>query len=219
MSSWGMSTTRLISRRSIRLSTRRWLACPILRAIRHNRHLTLAQVAARCHTTGSHLSRLERGQRGLRNVEVLRELATALEIPPAWLGLVDRPRACLPIFSLGTTLQDIPLLRTEADWMRRRTLLAGAAGVVSSAFLGTGHAQGQALEHVLLLSPVHAGANLLLTEPQFARLTASLQSLYAAGHYRQVTEQLPSALAATRAADPVSGSPVDLGQRDRRQDR
>jgi transcriptional regulator with XRE-family HTH domain len=173
----------------------------IVRAVRHNRHLTLAQVAARCHTTGSHLSRLERGQRGLRNVEVLRDLATALEIPPVWLGVAVSPRACLPNPSLGTTLHDIPLPRTEADWMRRRTLLAGAAGLASSAVLGTDHAQGQSLEHALLPSPAHADANPLLTEPQLARLTSSLRSLYTAGHYQQVTEQLPRALAAARAAD------------------
>ncbi|WP_141996049.1 helix-turn-helix domain-containing protein [Amycolatopsis cihanbeyliensis] len=48
----------------------------IVRAVRHTRHLTLAQLAVRCHTTGSHLSRLERGQRGPRSVGVLRALAT-----------------------------------------------------------------------------------------------------------------------------------------------
>ncbi len=183
----------------VRAALRTGRAGAVVRAVRRTRQLTLAQLAVLCHTSSSHLSRLERGQRGLRNVDVLRALAIALDIPPAWLGVVDSPLTCLPDSSSGTTLHGVPLPRTEADWMRRRTLLTGATGLVGSAVLGPGQAQGQTLERVLL-SPAQSSAA-PLAEPQLARLTAKLRALFAAGHYQQVTDDLPGALAAAKAAD------------------
>lgn len=168
----------------------------IVRAVRRTRHLTLAQLAARCHTTGSHLSRLERGQRSLRNVEILRALVIALEIPPAWLGVAHPPLTSLPTPGATATLLGIPRPRTEADWMRRRTLLAGATGLATSAVLGNGHA----LEHALFSSPAHPPA-IPLAEPQLAQLVTDLRTLFAAGHYQQVTDELPRALAAARTVD------------------
>ena len=173
----------------------------IVRAVRRHRHLTLTQLAASRHTTGSHLSRLERGQRGLRNVEVLRALAIALEIPPSWLGVADPPRACLPDVPLGATLHDIPLPRSEADWMRRRTLLAGATGLAGTALLGTGHAQSQALEHALLSPSAQTDASPLLARQQLGQLTSRLRSLYTAGCYQQVSDELPRARAAAETSD------------------
>uniref|UniRef100_UPI003F499A74 helix-turn-helix domain-containing protein n=1 Tax=Amycolatopsis sp. CA-096443 TaxID=3239919 RepID=UPI003F499A74 len=172
----------------------------IVRAVRHARHLTQAQLAALCHTSGPHLSRLERGERGLRNVDVLRELATALRIPPSWLGVADPPRACLPTPSPQATLHGILPPRTEADRMRRRTLLFGATALAGSAVFGTGQAQGQTLEHALLTSPAHPGAD-RLTETQLTRLATKLRAQFAAGRYQQVADDLPTALAAAENAD------------------
>ncbi|MFE0024325.1 helix-turn-helix domain-containing protein [Amycolatopsis sp. NPDC059021] len=172
----------------------------IVRAVRHTRHLTLAQLAARCHTSGSHLSRLERGRRGLRNVDVLRELATALEIPPSWLGVADPPRACLPTPRSRTTLHGILPPETEADRMRRRTLLVGATALAGTAVLGTGQAQGRTLEHALLNFPAQPGAD-PLTKTQLTRLAEKLRAEFAAGRYQQVADHLPAALAAVAHAD------------------
>ncbi|HWR47096.1 MAG TPA: helix-turn-helix transcriptional regulator, partial [Pseudonocardiaceae bacterium] len=59
----------------------------IVRSVRRARHLTLAQLAARCGYSISSLSRMERGRQPLTNIRVLRSLADVLGIPPPVFGL------------------------------------------------------------------------------------------------------------------------------------
>lgn len=61
----------------------------IVRAVRLATPLTLADLAEKCGYSISTLSRMERGKQPLRDVQVLRCLAKALQIPPDLLGLTD----------------------------------------------------------------------------------------------------------------------------------
>jgi transcriptional regulator with XRE-family HTH domain len=101
----------------------------VVRAIRRARQLTLAELGARCGYSPSTLSRLETGRQPLRDVEVLRPLAGALDVPARLLGVTDMgvwsptaPR--LPARVAATQRPD-----EEIDPMRRRTLIVGLTGL------------------------------------------------------------------------------------------
>jgi len=114
----------------------------IVRAARLRARLTLAELGHRCGYSASQISRYERGVQPLTDVELLRRFANALAIPHEMFGLVPP--------NLGRATRHAGLKETLAhvggprvgrdvqrrdgdDPVRRRDLLAGAAGLTGAA--------------------------------------------------------------------------------------
>jgi transcriptional regulator with XRE-family HTH domain len=118
----------------------------IVRAARLTAGLTLAELGQRCGYSASQISRYERGVTPLTDVTRLHRFASALDIPPQILGLAPpqpaaagRHAACLkhpadrcraPRVSGESEPED------GDDPVRRRELLAHAAGLAGAAALG-----------------------------------------------------------------------------------
>lgn len=113
----------------------------IIRLFRRAEDLTLAQLGELCGYSASALSRMERGKQPLRDIAVLRRIASALSIPPELLGLASadddsqRLRSAVPFTSA------IPASRVDhgmegGDAVRRRELLIGLGAMSGAAALG-----------------------------------------------------------------------------------
>jgi hypothetical protein len=117
----------------------------IVRAARLKAGLTLADLGQSCGYSASQISRYERGVQPLTDITLLRRFAAALQIPPRVFGLTpgdgewmrrhadhkERPTpAAGPIVGPNFRRED------GDDPVRRRELLAGAAGLASATALG-----------------------------------------------------------------------------------
>jgi transcriptional regulator with XRE-family HTH domain len=118
----------------------------IVRAARLAAGLTLAELGQRCGYSASQISRYERGVQPLTDITLLRRFAAALAIPPQILGLtpLDSSRAGRHADSLKehdartyrpNVSREFQLEGGE-DPVRRRELLARAAGLAGAAALG-----------------------------------------------------------------------------------
>jgi transcriptional regulator with XRE-family HTH domain len=116
----------------------------IVRAARIRSGITLADLGRRCGYSASQISRYERGVQPLTDVTLLRRFADALAIPPQLLGLADE-RDVLATRHADANQQMKTIggpslvgnFRQEDgdDPVRRRELLAGAAGLAGAAVL------------------------------------------------------------------------------------
>jgi transcriptional regulator with XRE-family HTH domain len=120
----------------------------IVRAARIAAGLTLADLGKRCGYSASQISRYERGVQPLTDITLLRRFARALAIPPQVLGLApysgpraggghaDAPRKDRLAIGCGPNVS--PGLQSEGgdDPVRRRELLASAAGLTGAVALG-----------------------------------------------------------------------------------
>jgi transcriptional regulator with XRE-family HTH domain len=95
----------------------------VVRAIRKARHLTQADLAVRCGYSTSTLSRMETGRQPLRDVEVLRLLAAALDVPARLLGVADTRTWSPTPAGLPARVASTQRLDEESDPMRRRAFL------------------------------------------------------------------------------------------------
>ena len=117
----------------------------IVRAARLRAGLTLADLGRICGYSASQVSRYERGIQPLTDVTLLRRFADALTIPHEVFGLAPRTyeRAGRHAETANNGLvaicgpRVVPDFRLEDgdDPVRRRELLAGAAGLASAAFI------------------------------------------------------------------------------------
>jgi len=118
----------------------------IVRAARLAAGLTLAALGRRCGYSASQLSRYERGITPLTDITVLHRFSQALAIPPQVFGLTppdaSRPEQHVVEPDDGGPRVGGPRVSREPQWedgedpVRRRELLAGAAGLVGAAALG-----------------------------------------------------------------------------------
>jgi transcriptional regulator with XRE-family HTH domain len=117
----------------------------IVRAARLRARLTLADLGHRCGYSASQISRYERGVQPLTDVELLRRFGNALAIPHEVFGLVP-PNLGLATRHAGLEESLVAHLcgprvgrdvqrKDGDDPVRRRELLAGAAGLAGSAAL------------------------------------------------------------------------------------
>jgi transcriptional regulator with XRE-family HTH domain len=109
---------------------------------------TLADLGKRCDYSASQISRYERGVQPLTDITLLRRFARALAIPPQALGLAPYYGTQAGGGHAGARLKDrlaiacgpnvSPGLQSEGgdDPVRRRDLLASAAGLAGAAVLG-----------------------------------------------------------------------------------
>lgn len=105
----------------------------VIRIIRQRRGMTQAQLGCTVGYSPSAISRLERGRLRLRDVAVLRLLASALAIPPELLG-VSGVRA-RPVSGSLASLKDSS--EPDGGAVQRRRLLVGAAGLAGRTLLST----------------------------------------------------------------------------------
>jgi transcriptional regulator with XRE-family HTH domain len=117
-----------------------------VRAARLAAGLTLAALGRRCGFSASQVSRYERGITPLTDITLLRRFSQVLAIPPQVFGLTP-PDASPPGPHVvepedGGPHVGGPRVSRESQWedgedpVRRRELLAGAAGLVGAAALG-----------------------------------------------------------------------------------
>ena len=118
----------------------------IVRTARLAAGLTLADLGRRCGYSASQVSRYERGIQPLTDITLLRRFSQVLAIPPQAFGLTpsNGSRASRHAVELKDGIPSVawPRVSREPQWedgedpVRRRELLAGAAGLVSAAALG-----------------------------------------------------------------------------------
>lgn len=107
----------------------------VVRLARQARGLSQTELGVVCGYSHSQISRMETGARSIRDVTVLRGLATALGIPPRCLGLADdHDRRIGRVGEAGRALGLTAVPETpaaEGDDVRRRALLTGIAGLAA----------------------------------------------------------------------------------------
>jgi hypothetical protein len=170
---------------------------------------TQGALGRRCGCSASQVSRWETGRSPLRDVGVMRVLATALGLPIQVFGLVpDNPHGVsdrtTPV--RGPTVGPVPVpMLEEDDPMRRRTLLAGVGGLAGSALLGGRPAYGatdpiRSLGTALLNPPIANAEPLSLADLRLSVATA--RSVFQQARYADVAALVPKVLSramATRA--------------------
>jgi transcriptional regulator with XRE-family HTH domain len=117
----------------------------IVRAARHAAGLTLADLGRRCGYSASQISRYERGVQPLTDITLLRRFAAALAIPPQLFGLTPAnggpatrhagPKQALAGTGGPNVGRDFQPEDGD-DPVRRRELLARAAGLAGATVLG-----------------------------------------------------------------------------------
>lgn len=125
----------------------------IVRSARQAKGLTLAELGRRTGYSASQISRYERGIASLTDTDVLRRFAAALDLPPQLFGLLPdtgrpRPRHQTLIntntvtgHASAPTVVCQPRGEDGDDPVRRRELLAGAAGLAVGALSASGAAR------------------------------------------------------------------------------
>lgn len=191
----------------------------IVRAARLTAGLTLADLGQRCGYSPSQISRYERGVQRLTDITLLRRFAAALQIPPQVFGLspsggewmgrhADHKESPAP--AAGPIVG--PNFRREDgdDPVRRRELLAGAAGLASAAALGLppgGRAKSPpgpptGLAEMLYGGPAAAPVAAAALRAAVAQARADFQT----ARYDRLAAGLPSLIAtATRTRDCADG--------------
>jgi hypothetical protein len=176
----------------------------LARAVRKARHLTLAQVASRCHLSLSTLSRMETGQRKLIDVHYLRTLSEVLGIPPHLFGLA-------PTFTGAAQMRDNagPVTVGTAisggqdgdEAMRRRQVLAGLVGVTIAGVLpSTARAApgGESLEALLLAKSQCPAVPVPLVT--LCQALSRAQEKFEACEYDDLSHVLPQLIATAHAS-------------------
>ncbi len=185
----------------------------IVRAARLAAGLTLAELGERCGYSASQISRYERGVQRLTDITLLRRFAEALAIPPQSLGLTpnsvehqrhadtDHIEHVMPI--LGPNLSGKFQPEGGDDPVRRRELLARAAGLAGAAAFGlpsTARPQAQGDPGGHLSSLLYGNAT---AEPvsltALRTITTQARAYFQTAYYERLAAGLPQAIAAAAA--------------------
>jgi transcriptional regulator with XRE-family HTH domain len=172
----------------------------IVRRARHANGLTLAELGRRTGYSASQVSRYERGIAPLTDTTVLRRFADALGLPPQTFGLLPDVvrRHATPNTVTGHACA--PNVVSEAHWedgddpVRRRELLAGAAGLAAAGAVGLPQPAG-GLE-TLLYGHVDAEPVSLAS---LRTATVRARGLFQAARYDRLSAELPRLLATATA--------------------
>jgi transcriptional regulator with XRE-family HTH domain len=183
--------------------------------------LTLAELGQRCGYSASQISRYERGRQRLTDITLLRRFAEALAIPPQSLGLtpldstehgrhadIGHIERVMPI--PGPNLSGKFQPEDGDDPVRRRELLARAAGLAGAAVFGLPSAMrppahGDPGDHLgdLLYGAASAEPVSLTT---LRTITAQARASFQTARYERLAAALPQMIAtATATRDGVTG--------------
>lgn len=180
----------------------------IVRLVRRASGLTQAELGSAVGYTAASISRMERGKQPMRDVVLLQRVAASLGIEPHLLGVASRHEGTrgwqeVPHRPPGAVRVRGELIGDESeDQVRRRNLLAGLAGVTTSAALGPAvTAAGpvrpslSGLEDLLLYR--HADATLVPdpTSTTVAAAVADSRLDFASCRYDRLARALPSRIA------------------------
>lgn len=191
----------------------------VLRLARVQSEWTQDELGQRFGCSGSTISRLETGRRPLRDVAILRRLASILSLPPEAFGLTKRGEPAARFPRPGTRTGQPPGRRAcppadEGDSVRRREFLQLAVLTGSAlAWAGTSPAAAADLDPAAVLTrqlgDVLLGAGSAAAEPVdvgvLAGALASARREFAACQYVSLARRLP-ALLETAEATAASGS-------------
>jgi transcriptional regulator with XRE-family HTH domain len=189
----------------------------IVRITRQARGLTLAQLGGLTGYSASQVSRYERGITPLIDTTVLRRFADALALPAQTFGLLpdgaDRAvRHEIPIKpNVVTGRVCAPSVANEPQWedgedpVRRRELLAGAAGLAAGGAFGLpGAARASRLDPAGGLEAVLYGRGSGAVRPASLTVlrgaTERARGLFQAARYTQLSAELPELIASVSAA-------------------
>jgi transcriptional regulator with XRE-family HTH domain len=197
----------------------------VLRFVRKERHLTLAEAGQMAGYSAATMSRFETGARPLTDVGTLRHLAAVFSIPPQLFGLTavngeaesrTRPAPPRPRHAgftdqqtreaNGNTVSDNQQWEDGEDPVRRRDMLTGTVALAGAAALG-GFQGDQAGKPVTLTDVLYgrsAAAPIPISSLR-AAVTAARRDFQVA-RYGQVSAVLPSLLAAARATSDTAGT-------------
>ncbi|MEU5101735.1 MULTISPECIES: helix-turn-helix transcriptional regulator [unclassified Streptomyces] len=186
----------------------------IVRLARRAADVTLAQLGAAVGYTAASLSRMERGIQPMRDVQLLRQVAEYLDIPPDLLGLAPRHEQAASRRNVDQRLSGTTRVGAQAlfgeegdDPVRRRELLTGLAGATTSAVFGPTSAAAQSparpmlsgLEDLLLH---RQNSPLLGTDPTPSTVLAAVGASrrdFSACRYDALARGLPSRIALAQA--------------------
>ncbi|GAA0916356.1 helix-turn-helix transcriptional regulator [Nonomuraea longicatena] len=171
----------------------------IVRLARWRAGLTQQQLGAQMNISAATISRLETGRQPLHDIAILRTLATALEITPAWLGLADPGSPPTPPGSRSSAGAARRVATTSAgedqeDHVKRRQfLVAGTAFLTTASDTITGR-----IEQLLTIpsTPTPATASLTGLQTQLGRARSAMAS----AHYTRLSAMLPPLVQTAEAA-------------------
>jgi transcriptional regulator with XRE-family HTH domain len=105
------------------------LLAEVLREYRRDRAINQADLAQLLHLDQSYISKIETGQRQVRDVEMLLRIAQQLDIPPKRLGLSDELLRPISPPSDSTLVGDLdPVAASQERWRRTRHALNRSRG-------------------------------------------------------------------------------------------
>ncbi len=190
-----------------------------VRAARLRAGLTLADLGHRCGYSASQISRYERGVQPLTDVRLLRRFADALAIPYVAFGLAPpghvhserHAEANDRYGDTGGSNVGRDFLREDGDdWVRRRELLANAAGLVGSAALArpvVGRSQAPLRPHASLADLLYAGG---VGEPvpmgTLGAAIAARRADFQMARYDRLAAGLPGLIATADATRQCAGA-------------
>jgi len=118
-----------------------------LRTYRAKHSLSQADLAQILHLDQSYISKVENGQRAIRDIHTLLHIATQLDLPPRQLGISDEILRPIPLPSAAPLVGGVdPVQHSQQEWRKlRRALNSGrgdlarvAASLYSPELLATG---------------------------------------------------------------------------------
>jgi len=105
------------------------LLAEVLREFRRANNINQADLALMLHLDQSYVSKIETGQRQVRDVEMLLRIAQGLDIPPKRIGLSDEMLRPVAAPSDSTLVGDVdPVAASQERWRRTRRALNQSRG-------------------------------------------------------------------------------------------
>jgi transcriptional regulator with XRE-family HTH domain len=173
----------------------------VIRIVRQRRGMTQAQLGCTVGYSPSAISRLERGRLRLRDVAVLRLLASALAIPPELLGVSGVQAR--PVSGSFASLKD--LSEPGGGAVQRRRLLVGAAGLAKTLLTADALAAPARPTTAEALGNLERACLTMTSLPRAVTMSgvkaalAAARSEFAAGDYPDAARRLADVLAVESA--------------------
>lgn len=184
----------------------------VIRLARRAADLNQTGLGRLCGYSASTISRIERGQPPIHDIDVRRRIATALAIPPRYLGLAPATEPTAPSLRVvhpfrpdpAAKVERTPAVKGDAP-VRRRELLTGltAAAAVSTwpwhtpVIVNTGATTHDALDDLLTAASVDAAP---MPTAELTRALTAAHTAFTTCRYNDLAVRLPQLIAITTAS-------------------